>query len=321
MMKIDAVITWVDGNDPVHRAKRRSIADTGLLHSDDVAGDTRFTDVGEIYWCVASLNRFAPWINRIYIVTDGQDPHLEPFLERNFPDGYIPVEIVDHKVIFRGYEQYLPTFNSAAIESMTWRIPGLSDYFIELNDDMLLTSMAVPGDFFTPEGHPVCYADRCNMLWTKFTRSLKSRRNGREKVTFKGTMCNAASLSGSFWSFLKINHTPRALLRTFYQEYFEKHPEHLLRNIRHQLRNSDMYNPQLLQYTLLSRTGECVVKPVKGNLFYLQPKPKRDYVYNKLKLLEESACRFCCFNSIDKASEDELSAVKRWVENRLDIVL
>ena len=24
MMKIDAVITWVDGNDPVHRAKRRS---------------------------------------------------------------------------------------------------------------------------------------------------------------------------------------------------------------------------------------------------------------------------------------------------------
>ena len=58
MMKIDAVITWVDGNDPVHRAKRRSIADTGLLHSDDVAGDTRFTDVGEIYWCVASLTHF-----------------------------------------------------------------------------------------------------------------------------------------------------------------------------------------------------------------------------------------------------------------------
>ena len=86
-MKIDAVITWVDGNDPAHREKRKRHAEPGMLKADDVAGETRFVNVGEIAWCVASLNRFASWINKIYIVTDAQDPKLEPFLVRNFPEG------------------------------------------------------------------------------------------------------------------------------------------------------------------------------------------------------------------------------------------
>ena len=79
-MKIDAVITWVDGKDPVHREKRAKYADSSMLRADDVAGDTRFVEVGELKWCVASINRYAPWINKIYIVTDSQDPHLEDFM-------------------------------------------------------------------------------------------------------------------------------------------------------------------------------------------------------------------------------------------------
>ena len=35
-MKIDAVITWVDGNDPVHRQKRNSLASPDMLKADDV---------------------------------------------------------------------------------------------------------------------------------------------------------------------------------------------------------------------------------------------------------------------------------------------
>ena len=73
-MKIDAVITWVDGEDPVHEAKRRKYGHPSLFKVNDIAGSTRYTSVGEIFWCVASLNRFAPWINRIFIVTDAQDP-------------------------------------------------------------------------------------------------------------------------------------------------------------------------------------------------------------------------------------------------------
>ena len=129
-MKIDAVITWVDGDDPRHRAKREQYGNRRMLSQNDVAGNTRYASLGEIFYCVASLNRYAPWLNKIYIVTDEQNPMLDEWLANHFPEGTIPMEIVDHKVIFRGYEEFLPTFNSISIESMTWRIPGLSEHYI-----------------------------------------------------------------------------------------------------------------------------------------------------------------------------------------------
>jgi len=64
MMKIDAVITWVDGNDPEHRRKRAEYGSDSLFKIKDIASSTRYASVGEIFWCVASLNRFAPWIHK-----------------------------------------------------------------------------------------------------------------------------------------------------------------------------------------------------------------------------------------------------------------
>ena len=320
-MKIDAVITWVDGNDPAHREKRNKYASPGLLRSDDVAGDTRFVEVGEIAWCVASINRFAPWINKIYIGTDSQDPKLDHFLQRNFPQGHIPVEIVDHMVIFNGYEEYLPTFNACSIESMTWRIPGLNDRFVSFNDDMMLCAPVSPEDFFTQDDKSVCYAGKANIPFTVLTRKLKPSHDGRKKVTFKGALCNAALLAGSRWSFLRINHTPRALRRDFYEEYFTVHPDALIRNIQYKFRDSDMYVPELLQFTQLNNMGKCVVKPVRGNLFYLQPNGSDGYFRSKLHMLTTGEYKFCCFNSIDKATPEELQIVRQWVMSTLDIHL
>ena len=320
-MKIDAIITWVDGNDPVHREKRRRFATPGMLLADDVAGDTRFVEVGEIAWCVASINRFAPWINKIYIVTDAQDPCLESFMQRNFPDGHIPMEIVDHKVIYRGYDEYLPTFNASSIESMTWRIPGLSERYIEFNDDLMLCRPVSVSDFFTEEGKSVCYAGKANIPWTMFTRLFKSTADGHKKVTFKGVLCNAARLGGSRWSFLRINHTPKALRKDVYQDYFDSHPDQLIRNLRCRFRDPDMFVPELLQFTLLHKQGRCEIRPVKGNLLYLQPNGRDGYVTAKLQQLKHGNHLFCCFNSIDKASAEDLQAVKALVSERLDIKL
>lgn len=211
MMKIDAVITWVDGDDPRHIAKRRLYGTPSMFKADDVAGSTRFSSLGEIFWCVASLNRFAPWLNKIYIVTDGQDPGLDKFISGTFPQGHIPMEIVDHKVIFRGYEDYLPSFNSVSIETMTWRIPGLGDHFIELNDDFMLNAPVTPKEFFTCDGKPICYAKRYSVALTRFTRLFKHRKDGSKKVTFKELMLNAASIAGSRSFYFRLGHTPRAL--------------------------------------------------------------------------------------------------------------
>ena len=89
---IDAVITWVDGNDERHKAKRMKYGNETIFNAEDIAGSSRFASLGEIFYCVASLNRYAPWINKIYLVTDEQNPEIDSLIEKHFPDGHIPME-------------------------------------------------------------------------------------------------------------------------------------------------------------------------------------------------------------------------------------
>lgn len=317
MMKVDAVITWVDGADPAHRLKRAKWTDSQVHMSDDKAGDTRFANLNEIFWCVASLNRFAPWINRIYIVTDAQNPHIDEFLKTNFPEGYIPVEIVDHTVIFRGYEQYLPTFNSISLETMTWRIPGLSEHYIEFNDDLMLSAPLTPDEFFTEDGKVVCYGEWASLPLTRLTRLLKPR--GR--VTTKGSHANGAATAGRRLSYLRLAHCQKALTRSFYERYFEEHPDHLESNISHRFRSVEQFTSQELQYISLYDAGRCEVRSAEGLLFFYQPTSDKKYFRRKMEKLSGFKGKFLCFNSLDLADHDERMALEKWIESKLCIKL
>lgn len=313
-MKIDAVITWVDGDDPKHKEKREKYGSKDIFNKQDIGGATRFANLGEIYWCVVSLNRFAPWLNKIYIVTDGQDPKIEDYIKELFPNGYIPMEIVDHKIIFRGYEEYLPTFNSVSLETMTWRIPGLSDCFIEFNDDLMLASPVLPEDFFTADGKPILYAKKKNLIVEKFKRLYRYCKEGKgssKKVVFKELMMNAAMIAKtSEYHYFRLKHTPKSLRRDFYEKYFAEHPDLMIRNIKHRFRSLEQYTPQELQYLVLYKNGECLQLDPDGFLFYMQPKSRKNYVLKKLAKLDEMKnCKFLCFNSIDLASKSDQTLI------------
>ena len=127
-MEIDLVYMWVDGADPVWRAKKARYAGEQVAEQQraDVAGDCRFVENDELRYSLRSAERFAPWIRRIYVVTDGQTP---AWLDTSHPR----VRIVDHREILPA--DALPIFNSSAIEWALPRIPGLADRFLLANDD------------------------------------------------------------------------------------------------------------------------------------------------------------------------------------------
>lgn len=315
---IDAVITWVDGNDPRHMTKRQKYGRNEIFLADDIAGSTRYASVGEILFCVASLNRFAPWLNKIYIVTDDQIPPVVPFIEQHFPDGHIPMEIVDHRSIFHGYEENLPTFNSISIESMTWRIPGLSEHYIEFNDDLILAAPATPEDFFTTDGKVVCYGTKENILLVCLTRLLKYRPNGNKKVTFKETMVNAALNAGERISYIKMHHTPKALLKSVYEKYFKEHQQLLAHNISYRFRSHKQFNPQETQYLMLQKEGRCIMRKVSANLLYLKAKEDTKYILKKLRCFSaKPTFKFACFNSIDQATEEGQKMIIDWIKERI----
>lgn len=318
---IDIVITWVDGQDERLAEQRRKYAQADELKHDDVGGITRYASLGEIKWCIASINRFAPWVHRIFIVTDNQDPDVIPFLEANFPDGYIPVEVVDHKQIFKGYEQFLPTFNSLALESMLWRIPGLSRHFIEMNDDLMFGAPVTPEDFYISEGVPVCYATRSILPLIRLTRIIKRHRDGKPRLTFKGNMIAAALIAGNRWSFLEICHTVKPLVKDAFEECLGQHPELIERNIRHRFRHIEQFNAEELHYLHLSHQKRLCVRNPKGVLFYLQPRNRKGYVHRKLARLKAGSYKFCCFNNLNLATEQELSDIKGCIAGILSIKL
>ena len=315
---IDIVLPWVDGDDPRLRAERFSYMDGGAEAAlEDVAGETRYRSLGEIRHCIASINIFAPFIRKIFIVTDRQDPQLETYLEGMFPDGHIPMEIVDHKVIFRGYEQYLPVFNSRAIEAMIWRIPGLSEKFILMNDDFMFTGYVTEEDFFIGN-RTVCYADWFCTPWARFLRWIKPRRAGHKNVGFKDSMLNALDILGGGPRFLCLGHTPRALRRSFYEDFFGRREDVMLRNIRHRFRNSEQFNSQELFYMSEVRAGRCIVKPLDKKILYLKPRKSQTYIDNKLAAFRRNdKAVFCCINALCLATEEEQKKVLEWMEERL----
>ena len=313
---MDAVITWVDGSDPKFRQLKARYSGRNT-EDEAVGGTTRYYSSGEIYRCVASINRFAPFIRKIFIVTKGQDPQLDPFLKRNFPEGYIPYEIVDEKVITKGYEEYAPLFNSIALEALLWRIPGLSEQYLGFCDDFILTAPCRSEDFFPAEGVSWCYGVRRSIPLTRF----KLRKDlAAGKMTYKGPMLNGAAIAGEKWTYVKYDHVPRPLFKSFYARFFSEHPEALIRNISHRFRNPGQFNSEEVQYLTLLREGCCRLHHLREFLF-IQPRPAEpDYIPRKLRILTgRKKIKFLCINSIELAPGDQAKDVFKAIDAILNI--
>ena len=123
---IDFVVMWVDCNDPVWQTKKKSY-DDGIGESST----ERYRDWSNLRFWFRSVEKYAPWVNKIHFVTDGQIPK---WLNINNPK----IHIVNHKDFIP--LECLPLFNSSAIEIGAHLIPDLAEQFVLFNDDMFLTA-------------------------------------------------------------------------------------------------------------------------------------------------------------------------------------
>ena len=148
-MDIDLVYLWVNGNDPKWIAKRNACIGKPTDKQENCAG--RYADSGELKYSLRSIEKYAPWIRKIFIVTDEQVPE---WLDTSNPK----VHVVDHKEIMP--EESLPCFNSTLIEHYLDKIPGLSEHFLFSNDDMYINRPVSPATFFEADGLPILYMNR-----------------------------------------------------------------------------------------------------------------------------------------------------------------
>ncbi len=157
-MKIDIVYLWVDDTDKKWRAEKdkwlQTIKGTHPVYSD-AAIDARWRDNGELMYSLRSVDKFAPWVNHIYIVTGFG--HIPKWLNTKHPK----ITIVSHKDIMP--PDSLPTFNATAIEMCIPNIKGLSEHFLLMNDDMFFNRALPPSFFFDSYGRArVLYSTHSN---------------------------------------------------------------------------------------------------------------------------------------------------------------
>ncbi len=321
--EIDVVIAWVDGDDPNHRRKREAfLTNKSEEQREDVAGATRFSAQGEIEFCVLSILKYAQFVRKIFIVTDNQTPDLEDVVSSNFPDNKTPIEIVDHKVIFREYEEYLPSFNSLSIETMLWRIPELSEKFVYFNDDVMLLSPIAETDWF--EGSAPIYYGRNFPLWlAKIVRALKPRKGGERVLGHKDPMIVAAEMLGAdhFGYFV---HAPIAQLRSSHERFYAMNKEALISNIKERFRAESQYNPQVLCHLTEEIEREnCVRRSPSGTTLFMKPEARRaEYMKRKLRWADKNPnLKFGCISSLDKASKEQVEQFRSWFEARLGVTL
>lgn len=319
----DVVIAWVDGDDPVHKRKKASfLTPNKEQHFDDVAGESRYKSTGEIYYCIASILRYAPWVHKIFIVTDNQNPHVDEFVARNFSDNQIPIELVDHTVLFRGYEQYLPTFNSLAISTMLWRIPGLSDSFLYFNDDVFLTAPVGEEMWFDGDKTRI-YADRFPALWARLLRWGKHLGKRHKVFGHKDPMLNSADILGSSFFYL-FPHAPVPMRRSWYETFYAAHPDLLDSNIRYRFREPSQFSAPTLFYVSSFREGKLEVRSPKGMVCFLKPSMEKNEEYMARKIAEADAnkeLKFGCINSLGDTTSEAQQMFHDWISKRLNVTL
>ena len=143
---VDLVYLWVNGNDEQWKAKKQYWHKEIKNIDFQAINNGRFVDNEELRYSLRSVEKFIPWINHIYIITDDQIPE---WLDINNKK----ISIVFHKDIIP--EKNLPLFNSEAIETYIPNIPDLTEHFLYGCDDFYFGKELKKSFFFMPDGRPI----------------------------------------------------------------------------------------------------------------------------------------------------------------------
>ncbi len=312
MFDVDAVITWVDGADPVLREKREHYMFTAQrpLHENGT-NPHRWICSDELNFCLRSIANNAPWVRRVWVVTDSQIPEIAS-LPAEFE---AKISIVDHRAIFAGHEDALPTFNSLSIETMLWRIPGLSEHFLYFNDDVFLTAPVGVADFFAGDG-PVLRGK-----WEDFS-DLEACGESRDAASLLHhyNQINAAAMIGyGANQVFESAHIVHPMQRSTMAQLFAVHQAAFTANAAFRFRCTEQFLPQSLYNHVCLAQGKAAILDTQDYLHIgvgafgdWSAKDVRAYLGSEAR----NQIKFLCINDLPEV-ERNFPEARAWIEEAI----
>ena len=135
MMKIDYVVPMVFPDDEEWQETILS-ADEDMDYAE---AHVRYRSWGTEELLIRLVKKNMPWLHTIYVIL-AQESQVRDWMKE------LGVRVVFHRDFIPA--EFLPTFNSRAMEMFLKDIPDLSEYFLYGNDDMFPVSPLKEDDFF-----------------------------------------------------------------------------------------------------------------------------------------------------------------------------
>ncbi|OIL19343.1 glycosyl transferase [Oenococcus oeni] len=269
---VDFVIDWVNGQDLSWQKKRSKY----LVKKED-ASSVRFRDWGFLKYWFRLVEKNAPWVHKIFLITDHQVPN---FL--NLDNSKIV--LVNHEDYIQN--KYLPVFNSNSIEIGMNKIPGLSEHFVFFNDDMFINDSVKSTDFFEngmpkdsgvmspqfPISNSVAHNTMNSMEIVNkyFSRNNILKKHFFKIFNWKYGKDNIRTLTTLPWKAVMgfyDNHIPISLLKSTFEDVWSKEEKLLSQNFEHRFRSKLDYSVWVMRYFQLA-SGKFVPRSTNFGKYY-----------------------------------------------------
>lgn len=266
---IDIVIPWVDGSDEKWQKRASN-------YIKNFNGE-RYRDWDTLRYVLRSIEKYSPWVHKVFLVTDNQKPSW-------LNEKYSKVEVIDHKQIIS--QDYLPTYNSNVITLNMHKIPGLSEKFINMNDELIFSSPVKPTDFFKNDlpcdffvespvlGEIPWHKTILNgviLINQKFNKRefMKKHFNKCFSVLYgKNNLKTLFSLPYKLYTGFFSDHGPQPYLKNSFEEVWKIYKKQLEENNTHHIRQSGEDIPDYLVRYYQLVTGNFVPREVKNRTMY-----------------------------------------------------
>ena len=274
MDKIDFVIPWVDGNDKAWQEERKKYD----VNSGAEDRTIRYRDWDNLKYWFRGVEKYAPWVNKIYFITWG---HIPEWLNTENEK----LVIVNHKDYIP--EEYLPTFSSHTIELNMHRIKGLSEKFVYFNDDMFINNYVKEEDFFknglpcasailnpiVADGKDIIhhiFLNNMEIINSHFNMKISIKNNKAKWFTLKNRQYlyrNIVLLPWHNFPGFKQLHTPNAFLKSTFETIWNKEKEMLDKTCKSTFRSKNDVSQYVFKDWQIAE-GKFYPADVKNGQFY-----------------------------------------------------
>ena len=331
---IDFVVLWVDGSDPAWRSKKNSyLQHIGNKNVD--GSEKRYRDFGLLRYWFRAVESFTPWVNNIYLVTDGQLPE---WININAAR----LRLISHDQFIPG--EYLPTFSANPIELNMHRIEGLSERFVYFNDDMYILKPLDSGHFFR-NGMPVMSPkvsltvpkngvdQHAHMLLNNImhiNKDFKARQSILNhfskwfnpfilgmKVSFE----NIFPLILNYFPGIALPHLPAPFLLSTIKTVWEYENEDLYKTTQNRFRSdSDLTQYLFSEWQLASGLFECEKREKLGR--YYEIKDDSLMVDDIVEAITKQKHSIICINDvIEDLSDEDYNQVSKQIKDAFEKIL